>query len=90
MNTIEQLEWAVFELATGSEGIHARLAKAYKHHLCFIVASELPAELAPQFKSILARLGDGSKIAKLGTIKARRIAMDIHRLSCELSQGLYH
>jgi hypothetical protein len=100
MTALELLERAVLELVTGDAPVQGRLVVAYAKYLKHIKASELPAELSARLASINQRMGHKPElpgampaeyiIFKLSKAKAAKLATDIFKLSCEVSQGLYH
>lgn len=93
MTTLEHLECAVGLLVSGHDALAVRLNLAYHQHLHRIGAGDIPAELSPRFKSILDRFGPGDidvQLAALSPKAASKLALDIFKLSCALSQGLYH
>ena len=96
MNALQRLEGAVIELVAGSGDLHVRLESAFVKHLLHIRPGELPAELSSQLQSIIQRYRgteantDATKPQSLSEAQAKRLATDIFRLSCAVSQGLYH
>ena len=100
MSALDLLERAVLELVTSDAPVQGRLVLAYAQYLRHIKAGELPAELSAQLASINQRMGHQTDeprampaehvISKLSKAKAAELAADIFKLSCEVSQGLYH
>ena len=96
MNAIQRLEGAVIELVAGNGDLQNRLQSAFVKHLRHIRPRELPAELSSQLQSILLRYGtmgkdtQATKLPGINETQAAKLATDIFRLSCAVSQGLYH